>query len=111
MGAPHDKDKTIDAESIRDTNTVTGDTVDTAEYTAETIVVYNTLDKDAICQLQGSLDASTWMDIDTEFTVTASTNNYETVSDFFPCYRCNVRSATSPTSGAITIWIVKSGGG
>ena len=101
---------TIDAESIRDTNTFTGVKIDTGEFTAETIVVYNSLDQSVDIQLQGSIDGTTWIDIDTTFTITATTNEYETVSDFFPFYRCTAKCTISPTTGTVTVWVVKSKG-
>jgi hypothetical protein len=107
MGLPSDKDKVFDGEAIRDTNTHNSTVADTGEYTAETIVVYNTLDQQVTIQLQGSLDESTWLNIGSSFNVTSSTNDYATVTDFFPCYRVTATCSTSPTSGDLDIWVVK----
>ena len=107
--ATFDKDHVFVAEELRDTSTHNSTIAATGEFSAETIVVYNGLDKDVAIQLQGSLDESVWIDIGSPFTVTTLTNDYDTVTDYFPCYRVTAKCTVSPTTGDMDVWILKSG--
>lgn len=102
-----DKDKLFDDEAIRDTSNHNSAVSDTGEFTAETIVIYNGLNQQVTLQLQGSLDESTWIDIGASFNIAASTNDYETVTDYFPCYRLVASCVTAPTTGNLNAWILK----
>ena len=103
-----DIDKNFDALAIRDTATHNSGETTTGEYNAETILVKNGLDQTVTFQLQGSIDSSTWLDVNNAFNVAATTNSYETVTDYFPCYRLTaICSGGSPTSGALDVWILK----
>jgi hypothetical protein len=104
-----DKDQVFTDEAIRVSTTVNSSVADTGEFNAETIVVYNGLDKDVAIQLQGSIDGTTWLDIGNAFTVNATSNDYDTVTDYFPCYRVTAKCATNPTSGDLNVWILKAG--
>jgi hypothetical protein len=105
-----DESQVYTALAIRDTNTHNSATADTGEFTAETILVYNGLDQSVTLQLQGSRDGSTWLNIGNTFNVSSTTNSYETVTDYFPCYRLTaVCSGGSPTSGVLDAWILKTG--
>jgi hypothetical protein len=107
--ATTDKDQIFIDEAIRVDTTVNSTVADTGEFNAETIVVYNDLDQDVAIQLQGSLDATNWIDIGNPFTVTAGTKDYDTVTDYFPCYRVTAKCATAPTTGDLNTWILKAG--
>ena len=105
-----DKDQLFTDESIRVNTTVDSVLADTGEFNAETIVVYNDLDKDVAIQLQGSFDGGTnWLDIGNPFTVTTLTKDYDTVTDYFPCYRVTAKCAVAPTTGDLNAWILKAG--
>ena len=105
-----DKDKIFTAQAIRDTNVHNSSVADTGEFTAETIVVHNGLNETVTFRLQGSIDESVWIDMGSSFTVAASTNDYETVTDYFPYYRVTAQSVTTaPTTGTLDAWILKAG--
>ena len=105
-----DEDQIFIAEAIRDTATHNSTIATTGEFTAQTIIVQNGLDETVAIQLQGSRDETTWYAIDAPFNVTATTDTYETVTDYFPCYRTTAVCTTSPTTGSLDIWILKSKG-
>jgi hypothetical protein len=104
--ATTDKDKVFNL-AITDTSAHNSSVVDTGEFTAETIVIYNGLNQQVTLQLQGSLDETTWINVGSSFNITATTNDYETVTDYFPCYRLTATCATAPTSGTLQVWILK----
>lgn len=106
-----DKDKLFDGEAIRDTSEHDSVGADAGEFTAETIVVHNGLNQQVTFQLQGSIDGTTWIDVGNTFNVTANTDDYETVTDYFCCYRTQAQCGTSPTSGVLDVWLLKTRGG
>ena len=105
--AYHDKDQLFTAEAIRDTSSHTSSSTETGEYTAETIAVENGLDQSVTLQLQGSHDDTVWFDIGNSFAIAATTNDYETVTDFFPSYRVTAICSVSPTTGDLDVWVLK----
>lgn len=107
--AATDIDKIFTDEAIRVNTVVNSSVADTGEFQAETIVVYNDLDEDVAIQLQGSLDETNWIDIGAPFTVTTVTKDYDTVTDYFPCYRVTAKCVTAPTTGDLNVWILKAG--
>jgi hypothetical protein len=109
--ASTDKDKVFTAKSIRDTSAHNSASSDTGEFTAETIVVHNGLNQQVTIQLQGTVDDTNWINVGNSFNVAASTNDYETVSDYFCCYRITATCATAPTTGTMDAWILKTRGG
>jgi len=105
-----DIDQVFTDEAIRVNTTVNSSVAETGEFNAQTVVVYNDLDKDVAIQLQGSIDNGTnWLDIGSPFTVTTVTKDYDTVTDYFPCYRVTAKCATAPTTGDLSVWILKAG--
>jgi len=104
-----DKDQIFVSEAIRVNTTINSTVADTGEFNAETIVVYNNLDKNVDIQLQGSLDGTNWLDIGNTFTVNTTVKDYDTVTDYFPCYRVTAKCATAPTTGDLNVWILKAG--
>jgi len=105
-----DKDQVFSAEAIRDTADHNSVGSDTGEFTAETIVIHNSLDQQVTIQLQGTVDSLVWIDIGNTFNVAATTNSYETVTDYFCCYRLQASCGSSPTTGSLTAWILKTHG-
>jgi hypothetical protein len=103
-----DKDQIIEDEATRDTNAFNSAVSDMGEFNAETIVILNGLDKQVGIQVQGSIDSITWLDVGPVTNVPATTNDYATVSDYFPCYRVVATAASTPTTGLLNVWIVKS---
>jgi hypothetical protein len=104
-----DQDQIFIDEEIRVNTVVNSTLANTGEFNAETIVVYNDLDKSVDIQLQGSIDETNWIDIGNAFAVAASTKDYDTVTDYFPHYRVTAKCATAPTTGDLNVWILKAG--
>ena len=44
------------------------------------------------------------------FAFVASTNDYQTVTDYFPFYRLVASCGISPTTGVLDVWILKARG-
>jgi hypothetical protein len=104
-----DQDQIFTEEAIRDTADHNSAVSNTGEFTAETILIENGLNQQVTLQLQGCREGgSTWFDVGDPFNVPASTNDYETVSDYFPCYRVVASCSVSPTTGDLEIWVIKS---
>ena len=104
-----DKDQVFIDEAIRVNTVVNSSVAETGEFNAQSIVVYNDLDKDVDIQLQGSVDETNWLDIGNPFTVTTVTKDYDTVTDYFPFYRVTAKCLTAPTTGDLDVWILKAG--
>jgi hypothetical protein len=103
-----EKDELFSSEAIRDT--ANHDSVSSVSdvFTARTIVVQNGLDQTVDFQLQGSADGTVWLDIDNSaFSVTASTNSYETINDYFFEFRVQAICTVAPTTGSLTLCILK----
>lgn len=105
-----DKDQIFTDEEIRGTTFIESAPVNTGEFNAETIVVYNDLDKNVLIQLQGSLDGgANWLDMGDPFTVDAGTKDYATVTDYFPMYQITAKCSVAPTTGNLNAWMLKAG--
>ncbi len=107
--ATTDKDHVFVAEAIRVDTLVTSGISNTGEFTAETIVVHNGLNQTVTIQLQGSVDETTWLDMGESFNVSATSNDFATVSDYFPWYQITAICSTAPTTGTMDVWILKAG--
>ena len=103
-----DKDLVFEDKEIRDQADHTSETAHSGEFTAETLVVLNGLDQQVDFQLQGCVGDGNWMNICSVFSTAASSNDYETVTDYFPCYRIIASCSATPTSGVVNVWVVKS---
>ena len=108
--ANFDKDKVFDGLEIRDTSEHDSAHSYVGEFTAETIVIHNTLNQNVSLQYQGTVDDITWIDIGGPVVIAANTNDYETVSDFFTEYRVLATCSTAPTTGELNVWVLKAGG-
>ncbi len=104
-----DEDQVFIAEAIRDTaNHDSAESV-TGGFTAETIFIENGLNQQVTFQLQGAR-ISNWLDIGAPFDVAATTDDWRTVSQYFPKYRLQATCGTNPTTGILDVWIIKSKG-
>ena len=108
--AVSDIDKAFEAEAIRDTATHDSSSSKSGEFMAKTIIVENGLNQTVTCQLQGSADESTWLNIGSSWNVNNATNGYQTVETYFPFYRIQASCGTSPTSGVLDVCIIKAKG-
>ena len=107
--ATTDKDQVFIAEAIRVTTVVNSTVAQTGEFNAQTVVVHNGLDQSVAIQLQGSVDETNWIDIGSVFNVATVVNDYDTVTDYFPCYRVTAKCTVAPTTGDLSVWILKAG--
>lgn len=105
-----DIDKVFEAEAIRDTSAHNSVSSFSGEFLAKTIVVENGLNQTVTCQLQGSADGSTWLNVGSTWDVSASTDGFQTVETYFPHYRLVAQCGTSPTSGVLDVCIIKARG-
>ena len=106
-----DQDQVFIAEAIRVTTVVNSTESISGEFEAKTIVIYNGLDQSVAIQLQGCLGDGNYIDIGDPFNVAAGIKDYETVTDYFPCYRITAQcTPTAPTTGTLDVWVLKTGG-
>lgn len=105
-----DEDQIFTAEAIRDTVNHNSTVSITGEFIAKNILVYNGLNQLITVQLQGSRDKTIWLNMGATWDVAISTNKFKTVSDYFPFYRLQAICGTSPTTGVLDAWILKTKG-
>ena len=108
--AVSDQDQVFNAEAIRVTSAVNSNNSESGEFQAKTVLIHNGLDKSVAIQLQGCNNDGVWIDIGDPFNVAAGVNDYDTVTDYFPCYRVSAICSVAPTTGDLDVWILKSGG-
>ena len=101
-----DKDQIYEDLAIRDQADHTSAESNTGEFNAETVAVINTLDQQVDFLLQGCI-SGVWFDMKT-WTAAANANTYQTVTDYFECYRLIGSCPADPTTGTLNVWIVKS---
>jgi hypothetical protein len=101
-----DKDLVFEDFEIRDQADHTSDISFTGEFNAETIGVINTLDQQVDFQLQGCISGN-WFDMKT-FSQAATSRGFQTVTDYFECYRLIASCPANPTTGNLNVWVVKS---
>lgn len=104
-----DDDQIFTDEAIRDTTSVNSGEADIEVYIAETIFIKNGLNQAVNFQLQGGRN-SDWVNIGSSFSISASTNGYRTVSDYFFKYRLQASCAIAPTTGNLNVWFIKRSG-
>jgi hypothetical protein len=104
--ANYDEDKVFDALAIRSTAVQTSGESKSGEFSAKTIFIENGLNQSASLQLQGARDG-VWLSIGAAFAVAATTNTYQTISDYFPKYRLQATCSIAPASGVLDTWLIK----
>ena len=105
------EDKVIDALAIRDTSAHNSTADESKGYIPKTMIIINHLDESVSCQLQGSVD-DTFTDpltVGDAFVVPASTDDYETLTDYMPWLRIVATCSTAPTTGTLSAYIAKVG--
>jgi hypothetical protein len=105
-----DVDLVIEDLEIRDQNNHESAMSNMGEFNAETIMVNNQLDQVVTFQLQGTIAGTgVWCNVGSTFNIGATTKDYVTVTDFFPCYKMVASCDTAaPTTGNLNVWIIKS---
>lgn len=103
------QDKVFDALEIRNTSDHLSSVSTAVGFVPKTLIVENDLDQTVTFQLEGSsLEAFTKViDVGSTFTVAATTNDYQTLSDYFPYLRVKATCATAPTTGSLTCYLEK----
>jgi glutamate synthase domain-containing protein 3 len=102
-------DEVFGAEAIRDTNDHDSIVSDNTKFAPKTVFVENGLDQTVTIQMQGAAieDFSEFVDIGNSFNVSATSNDYQTITDYFPFVRARATCSTSPTTGGLTVCILK----
>ena len=103
------EDKIFDDLEIRDTSEHTSDPSENRGFIPKTIIIHNHLNQPVNAQLQGDINDSfsNPIDLGSEMSVSANTDDYATLTDYFPFYQVVVSCGTAPTSGGITIYLAK----
>jgi len=101
-------EKTFDDLEIRDTNGHNGATVFNGSFVVKTIIIENELNQAVTFQCQASMhdDFSNSFDVGSEWSVTASTNSYQTCDSYFPYWRLVATCSSSPSSGDVTVYVL-----
>ena len=105
---PINTNTTFEDEEIRDTSEHTGSTVANGDFQMKTIIIENGLNQTVTCQCEGSMhsDFATSFEIGSSFDVTASTNQPQTCSYYYPYFRVKAQCGTAPTTGDLTIHVI-----
>ena len=103
------EDTVINALAVRDTSDHLSTVSDNRGAIPKTIVVYNSLNQNVLVQLQGDRDSGfdVAMPVGSEFTVTTGTHDYATISDYLPYLRVRVKCSVSPSSGTVSVFILR----
>jgi hypothetical protein len=91
---------------IRDTSSKTSSESESGALKAETIFITNGLDVNVTIQVQGARE-STWVNCGNSFVVNAGTSDYATCTDYFPKFQLTAACGSSPTSGTLEAWVIK----
>lgn len=99
--------KIFNIEAIRDTSSHNSSIFDNRGFTVKTIGICNGLDQSISLQLQGSSEDTfdNMFNIGEPFTVNASTNSYNTTTDYFPYIRVVATCSVAPTTGTLTVYV------
>ena len=106
------QDQILDALEIRDTSDHLSSIADSTGFVPKTLIIHNSHNQIVTCQLQGAalVAFSNPIDIGSSFTVAATTDDYQTISDYFPFLRLKASFSTAPASGDITVFLEKVSG-
>lgn len=103
------EDKIVDAVAVRDTSDRFSAVSDNRGAVPKTVIVHNELNQSVAVQLQGDREAtfSNVINIGSPFTINATSDDYVTMSDYFPYLRVKYTCSVAPTTGAVTIYMEK----
>lgn len=104
-----DSDTVFENEAIRDTSEKISANSDSGEFTAKTICVMNGLDQNVTLILEGSCGVA-WLPIGSAWVQNATSDGYQTVNTYFPTYRIKAQCSVAPTTGDLTLVILKTKG-
>lgn len=101
------EDKVFDDEAIRDTNVHNSSISDNRGFIPKTIIIENGLDQDVSITVCGSRysDFTVELQAGSAIDVTTDTEDYATLSDYFPYMRVKAQCSTAPTSGNLNVWL------
>ena len=95
---------------IRDTDDHYSSVTDNRGYIPKTIYIENTLDQDIQVCVGGSRYSDFSSGVPTcggEQTITAGETDYLTITDYFPYMKIKVSCTTAPTSGDVSVWVLR----
>jgi hypothetical protein len=106
------EDKVINALAIRNTSNHTSTVAEEKGYIPKTIIVHNGLNQTVSVQLQGSIDDTfnNPLTVGNAFNVSASEDDYATLTDYLPYLRVVASCSIAPTTGTLTVYLAKVGG-
>lgn len=102
----------FDEEAIRDTSHYYSVISDNVSFQIKTLIIENSLNQALTAQCWGSRheDMSNSFAIGGEWSIPASTDMYQTCDSYIPYWRIEVWASAAPTSGTLTVDILKIGG-
>jgi len=104
------EDEVMTAEAIRDTNDHYSSVSDNRGFVPKTVYVENDLDVDVLICVGGSRHSDFTTGVPScggEQTITAGETDYLTLTDYFPYMKIKVRCASAPTTGDVTVTILR----
>ena len=107
MSNPEEQDLFV-AEAIRDTSDHMSEvSVENYGSQTRTLLIHNKLDESVSIQVQGDREStfSNPMDIGSAIVVSANTNEYTTMTQYFPFIRIKATCSVAPTTGSLSSWI------
>ena len=103
------EDKIFNALAIRDTNGHNSSSSEDRGFIPKTVIVHNGLNQSVTCQVEGDIveGFSNPLTVGDSFVVSATSDDYETLTDYFPFMRVLATCSVSPTTGTLTAYIAK----
>jgi len=101
------KEYTIDALEIRDTNSHNGSIIYNGDAIIKTIIVENGLNQTVTfqCQASANSDFSNLFNVGSTWDINANTNSYQSCDNYFPYWRIVASCTSSPTTGDLSVII------
>ncbi len=107
--ADFESDVVYDALAIRDTVSHISTVSSVIGYYPKTILIENGLNQIVTFQVQGSrtADFAKVITVGASFDVAAGSNDYQTLTDYFPYLRLTAICSVAPASGSLTVSVEK----
>lgn len=105
----HEQDLIFSALQIRDTGPKVSSISDLKGFDPKSILIKNDLNQAVTITCEGSDDVAftnVWS-IGGGDLISANSNEYLTLGDYFPYLRCKAICSTAPTTGSIDCWVMK----
>ena len=102
----------IDALAVRDTVVHSSAPINSSDYISKTLIIHNGLNQEITVSLYGSRDEdiSRKLLVGSAVVVAATTDDYQTLTDYFPHMSVDAQCSVAPTTGDVTVYIERTGG-